>query len=106
MGDTRGRGTGWCESGRASRLTGMANLAVAGAAVLRRPDLWRTAARQGVRLTNGWTRRRPFLPVPPRDYLAFRAVTQYGDASHRPEAHDVVGYLEWCRRMDALRRAS
>jgi hypothetical protein len=72
-------------------------------AVLRRPHLWSTAVRQGFRLARpGWWRRPPFLPVPDADYLAFRMETQYGDDG-RPDARDVVTYLEWCREMGALR---
>jgi hypothetical protein len=49
---------------------------------------------------DGWTRTAPFLPAPPRGYLEFRMVTQYGDISHRPEPGDVVNYLRWCRRWE------
>ena len=45
----------------------------AAGAVARHPSLWPTALRQLRRLTPpGWWRRRPFLPVPSGDYLAFR----------------------------------
>jgi hypothetical protein len=72
-----------------------------------RPALWGTALRQSRRLAPpGWWRRAPFLPVPSGEYLAFRMTTQYGDPGHRPAPHDVVAYLEWCRRWDALRSAS
>jgi hypothetical protein len=67
-------------------------------AVAVRPQLWWTAVVQVFRLAApGWWRRRPFLPTPDPEYLAFRLQTMYGDASHQPEAHDVVVYLEWCR---------
>lgn len=70
-------------------------------AVLRRPSLWTSAARQWRRTTpTGWWRRRPFLPVPSGQYLRFRLLTQYGSARHRIEAADVVSYLAWCRRHD------
>ena len=70
-------------------------------AVARRPPLWPTALRQLRRLAEpGWWRRPPFLPLPPREYLRFRSVTQYGDSSHRPEPGDVLNYLEWCRQWD------
>lgn len=70
-------------------------------AVLRRPSLWFTAARQARRTaTAGWWRRAPFLPVPSGDYLRFRLVTQYGDADRQPDADDVVAYLAWCRDWD------
>jgi hypothetical protein len=70
------------------------------ALVLARPGLWATALRQARRLApDGWWRRRPFLPVPPRDYLAFRFETQYG-ATGEPRPRDLVDYLEWCRGLD------
>jgi hypothetical protein len=69
-----------------------------GRVLLTRPGLWPVALRQVRRLAPpGWWRHRPFLPVPPRDYLAFRALTMYGDADRLPDAHDVLTYLAWCR---------
>jgi hypothetical protein len=70
-------------------------------AVACRPVLWGAAVRAMRRTApSGWWRRAPFLPLPSGDYLAFRLVTQYGDASARPSAHDVVNYLAWLRRWD------
>jgi len=70
-------------------------------AVLRHPTLWPTALRQAGRLVPpGWWRRSPFLPVPPRDYLEFRLVTQYGGNRPRSEAGDVINYLRWCRQWE------
>jgi len=72
-------------------------------AVLVRPDLWWTVARQWARLTpERWWRDPPHLPVPPRSYLAFRMETAYGRGG-RPRAADVVEYLEWCRRANPSR---
>ena len=69
-----------------------------GAAVARRPRLWRTALTQWRRTTpRHWWRRRPFLPVPAGDYLHFRMVTQYGNSDHPVVADDVLNYLQWCR---------
>ena len=75
-------------------------------AVARRPDLWSTALRQARRTApTGWWRRPPFLPVPSREYLAFRSLTQYGETQRSPSPEDVVDYLAWCREWDrALRR--
>jgi hypothetical protein len=68
------------------------------AALLARPRLWPTAARQAVLLApRGWWRRPPYLPLPDPDYLAFRMETMYGDRSHPPEPGAVLTYLEWCR---------
>jgi len=75
-------------------------LARAAMAVAVRPALWLTAVVQLGRLAPaGWWRRWPLLPVPDREYLRFRLVTQYGDPDRQPEPADVVTYLEWCRRQ-------
>lgn len=71
-------------------------------AVLRRPRLWPTAVRQARRtVAPGWWRRRPYLPLPSREYVDFRLLTQYGDSRHAPDPSDVVNYLAWCQRWDA-----
>jgi hypothetical protein len=73
------------------------------AAVARRPDLWMTALRQLVILApTGWWRRWPPLPTPDRDYLQFRLQTAYGIGARAVPPSDVVGYLEWCRRLRAF----
>ncbi len=75
-------------------------------AVVRHPRLWPTAVRVVRRTTTpGWWRRRPFLPVPDRDYLRFRMVTQYGDAEHPPDPGDVLNYLAWCRDWERYGRS-
>jgi hypothetical protein len=67
-------------------------------AVAQRPALWPTAARQARRLVPpGWWRHRPFLPVPDRQWLRFRAETQYGDPDRVPDADDVVTWLRWAQ---------
>lgn len=64
--------------------------------VLRRPDLWPTAVRQGVTLLPlDWKSSRRLLPD--RSYLKFRSLTQYGSADAVPTGPDVVSYLSWCR---------
>ncbi len=71
--------------------------------VAMRPRLWFTALRQfraGVPLR--WWARRPFLPLPPADYVRFRLITQYGSADHRIEAVDVLNYLSWCKLHRAV----
>jgi hypothetical protein len=70
-------------------------------ALAKRPSLWPTAVRQWSRTTpRDWWRHRPFLPVPSREYVRFRLVTQYGrcDADVVPE--DVLNYLAWCKKQD------
>jgi hypothetical protein len=69
-------------------------------AVLARPGLWSSAARQA---PPGWWRRWPPRPFPPADYVHFRSETMYGDTG-RLSAHDLIAYLEWCRRMGASAR--
>jgi hypothetical protein len=67
-------------------------------AVLVRPWLWWTALHQLVRVARpGWWRRAPFVPIPEPSYARFRIETAYG-ADGVPCAHDLVSYLEWCRR--------
>ncbi len=74
-------------------------------AIARRPRLWTTAARQARRLApTGWWRRPPFLPVPAKDYVGFRTLTQYGEIGRSPTPEDVVDYLAWCRDWDQTRR--
>jgi hypothetical protein len=60
-----------------------------------RPRLWSAAARL---VPPGWWRRWPPRPLPPPDYLRFRAQTMYGDDG-RFDPADLVTYLEWCRRI-------
>jgi hypothetical protein len=69
-------------------------------AVIRRPDLWRTAAVVGARLVpRRWWRRWPPLPWPPPGYRRFRLETMYGDGRTEMSPADLIAYLEWCRRM-------
>lgn len=80
-------------------------LGAAAAAVAARPSLWATALAQlFVLAPRGWWRRRPYVPKPDPDYLAFRLQTMYGDPEHVPEPADVVTYLKWCRTMRGLAR--
>ncbi|MBA2609666.1 MAG: hypothetical protein H0U92_12050 [Actinobacteria bacterium] len=58
-------------------------------ALIRRPDLWWAAARQGFVLLRPGRRA--------RGYLHFRLVTQYGGDGCRPTGDDFVQYIEWCR---------
>jgi hypothetical protein len=54
---------------------------------------WRFRAR-------GWHRRAPFLPLPPRDYVAWRLHTAYGDEEALPPAADLARYLRWSDRLN------
>ena len=67
-------------------------------AVLCRPSLWITALTQLYRLTpRRWWARAPFLPVPTREYIRFRVLTQYGERGHTLEVADVLSYLRWLK---------
>ena len=57
----------------------------------------RCARRRGSPAAGGGGARRS-CPLPDPDYLRFRLETQYG-ADGRPDPHDLVTYLEWCRDM-------
>lgn len=80
----------------------------AAVAVARHPSLWTTAAREALVLAEpGWWRRRPFLPLPPPEYLRFRLQTAYGgDGQAGPEPDDLVTYLRWCREARRWSRSS
>ncbi len=74
-------------------------LTVAGA-VLVRPRLWASAIRAIIMMApRHWWRRRPFLPLPQREYLVFRLQTQYGGSgSNVFEPADVMKYLRWLKQ--------
>ena len=72
--------------------------------ILRRPRLWPTALRQAMRLVPArWWGRPPYLPVPSREYMRFRSLTQYGDPGRPADPDDVVNYLRWCSEWDRRR---
>lgn len=69
-------------------------------AVLCRPSLWITALTQLIRLTpRRWWAQAPFLPVPTREYIRFRVLTQYGERGHTLEVADVLSYLRWLKEL-------
>ena len=72
-------------------------------AVVRRPRLWSAAARQlRVLAPDRWWSRRPFLPLPDRDWMAFRMTTAYGDPAAPLVADDVVTWLRWSKTTGSL----
>ena len=73
---------------------------------LRRPRLipWLLRAGWAFRARN-WYRRPPFLPLPPRSYLAWRMETAYGDVNAVPTLDELERYLVWTARMRALMRS-
>jgi hypothetical protein len=82
----------------------VAPMALSACSVLvRRPWLVPTAVRVGLGLVpRRWWRRRPFLPLPDRNWLAFRQEVAYGDASAIPSGEDLADYLAWAREMHGL----
>jgi hypothetical protein len=67
---------------------------------LRHPTCWPALAGLAwASRRRDWWRRPPFLPLPPRGYLEWRAETAWGasDATGPDEA--VVRYLHWTRDM-------
>ena len=52
---------------------------------------WRFRARD-------WYRRPPFLPLPPRGYVAWRMHTAYGDEAVTPPYSELARYLRWAER--------
>jgi hypothetical protein len=47
----------------------------------------------------GWHTRPPFLPLPPREYMAWRMYTAYGDERAVPPAEDVIRFAQWRRKL-------
>jgi hypothetical protein len=45
-----------------------------------------------------WLFRSPFLPLPAKDYLAWRMYTAFGDSEAVPTVEDVIRYARWARR--------
>jgi hypothetical protein len=89
-------------------LVGPGALARSALAVARRPDLWWTAIREALVLASpGWWRHWPPVPVPGQAYLQWRLQTAYGSSAGPSAAEvpteDLIGYLDWCRRMRRMR---
>jgi hypothetical protein len=77
----------------------------AAVAVVKRPDLWGTAAGQARALSaRRWWRTWPPLPRPARQWLEFRMETAYGDRHARPPSQDVLTWLRWCRETHTAAR--
>lgn len=76
-----------------TRRTGVG---AAAAALAARPRLWPAVWRQARALVPvRWWRRRPFLPVPDRDWLRFRMTTAYGDPDAPIDVDDLLVWLAW-----------
>lgn len=47
----------------------------------------------------GWYRQRPFLPLPPPEYMKWRLHTAYGTAEHTPTPTELEAYMRWAAMM-------
>lgn len=93
-------------AGRAGPLGLPRGLLATARAVVVRPWAWRPALRQLRALTpRRWWTRRPYLPVPDRDWLAFRMTTAYGDPAAPLVATDVLTWLAWSETVDPAVRS-
>lgn len=54
---------------------------------------WRFRARD-------WYRRAPFLPLPPREYVAWRLHTAFGNEEAVPGGDQLEAYLRWVAAMN------
>jgi hypothetical protein len=52
---------------------------------------------------DAWWRRAPFLPVPGRDYWAFRLVTANGSSSVATGVREIIEYATWSRQQRTTR---
>jgi len=68
--------------------------------LVRHPQRIAPLARAGWRLRRrGWWRLPPFLPLPPREYWAFRMSTAYGSSAPPPTPQAIVDAAEWSVRQ-------
>jgi hypothetical protein len=76
-----------------------------GAVVGRHPRWWpeAVAVAWAVRRRCWWSQA-PHLPVPARDYLAWRRLTAYGDPTAAIPDRDLISFLRWRRLMRTVSR--
>jgi hypothetical protein len=76
------------------------SLLAAAPALARCPRVWSTTLRVGLALVpTRWWARWPPLPLPDRDWLAFRWETAYGSSQHSATPDELIEWLEWCREV-------
>jgi len=64
--------------------------------ILIRPRLWWTTIGAFFSLVpKRWWMRRPFVPIPDRDVVAWRVTTAYGRGEMTLVWDDVLSYLDW-----------
>lgn len=72
------------------------------ALALRHPGLLPAMMRAAWRFrARDWWRRPPFLPLPPRSYLAWRDHTAYGDDAVHATPDELRRYLRWTELMNS-----
>jgi len=49
-----------------------------------------------------WYRHRPFLPLPPAEYVRWRMLTAYGEEEAVPPLDDVIRFARWRRETMGL----
>jgi hypothetical protein len=70
-------------------------------ALLWKPSLWITSARQVFILAkNGWALIPPFLPFPSKDFLKFRLITYHGETEELPDVEVVITWLTWVADLE------
>jgi len=59
-------------------------------------------------LPRGWWRKKPFLPIPPKDYLAWRWYTAYGvqRPAKKVVLNNIIEFGNFLRKMESLKKAS
>lgn len=67
-----------------------------------RPRYWFVGLRVARRMVpTRWWAKRPFMPIPRKDYVDFRLETQYGGLFPQATLPDVLKYLHWVQQWDA-----
>ncbi|MGI9614506.1 MAG: hypothetical protein ACR2QO_16470 [Acidimicrobiales bacterium] len=70
----------------------------AGAALIRRPDLWRTALRVArTHAPRRWWARGNRMPLPDSGWMEFRYETAFAASDGRPTPEQFIEYLEWAK---------
>ena len=74
-------------------------------ALFLKPSLWIVSLRQIFRLAeDSWWRKYPFLPLPGRNYMRFRLLTQYGNLEESLTVRDVLTWLKWTGEFEMIHK--
>jgi hypothetical protein len=74
-------------------------IALAGRAVVNPRVAWDLLALAWSMRRRRWYRERPFLPLPPAEYVRWRMHTAYGDEHAVPPLADVLRLARWRRQL-------